>query len=460
MNYISVGPLTSKSVTNHRPRILSNWSNAKRIFWLLLSYFKTRHLRFTSRDDLERYQAKRLNQFLHRLSARSPYFADYQGVPLKRWPAMDKKDLIASFDVMNTVNLRIDDVIAMALQSERSRDFTPTMGDVTVGLSSGTSGHRGLFAVSSREQAQWAGVILAKMLPRGIFKAQQIAMFLRANSNLYTAVRTRWLNFTFYDLFDPFTRHIECLNGIPPSILIAPAQVLRQLALATRDGRLQIAPMRVISVAEVLEPQDRALIREVWGEVHEIYQATEGLVASSCSYGVLHLNEEHLYIEADWVDREQRRFRPIITDFNRFTQPIVRYHLNDILIAREAPCQCGLFTRSLEGIEGRNDDMLLLPGQEQDCITVFADLLSRVFVRSLPLDADYRLIQTAAATLHLYANVGSTSCLQQLKNDLDSTLENLGVAVDSINWKLSLSIPAFDPTVKRRRIARKQWDES
>ena len=57
------------------------------------------------------------------------------------------------------------------------------------------------FLVSPQEQAKWAGTILAKLLPNGLFHPERIAFFLRANNNLYNAVRSRTISFEFFDLF-------------------------------------------------------------------------------------------------------------------------------------------------------------------------------------------------------------------------------------------------------------------
>ncbi len=53
---------------------------------------------------------------------------------------------------------------AAAEKAETSRDFTPTVRGVTVGLSTGTSGARGVFMVSPAERQRWAGTMLAKLL--------------------------------------------------------------------------------------------------------------------------------------------------------------------------------------------------------------------------------------------------------------------------------------------------------
>ena len=429
----------------------------KRILWLLLSYWRTRRLRFSSRAQLDAYQQKQLARFTGALCARSRYFKPYRSLPLAQWPTMNKALMLEHFDAMNTQGITLAQAMDAAMAAEQSRDFTPAVGDITVGLSSGTSSRRAVFTVSPREKAQWAGVMLAKALPDGLFSGERVALFLRANSNLYTAVRSPWLTFAFYDLFQPFDSLCAQLARYQPSVIVAPAQVLRQLALRVIDGSLALAPKKVISVAEVLEAQDRALIVQAFGAVHEIYQATEGFLASSCEHGVLHLNEEYVHIEPQWLDAEDgepRRFVPVITDFTRMTQPIVRYRLDDILIARATPCPCGRATRAIDGIEVRCDDMLLLPcAQGGEPVAVFADVLTRAFAQALPADADYRLAQTGVAALQLHAALDDAS-LAALRAHLATVLQGLGVAVDGLDWTVSGALPPFDPTMKRRRIRR------
>ena len=425
----------------------------KRIAWLLLSYWRTRRLRFADRAQLDAYQEKKLTVFMATLCARSAYFAPFRALPLAQWPTMNKALMLEHFDAMNTAGIELAPAMEAAMAAERSRDFTPAVGDITVGLSSGTSSQRAVFTVSPREKAQWAGVMLAKALPDGLFSGEKVALFLRANSNLYTAVRSPWLTFAFYDLFQPFDTLCAELVLYKPSVIVAPAQVLRQLALGVIEGRLALSPKKVISVAEVLEAQDRVLIVQAFGAVHEIYQATEGFLASSCEHGVLHLNEEYVHVEPQWLDEQQRRFVPVITDFTRITQPIVRYRLDDILLARATPCPCGRVTRAIDGIEGRCDDMLVLPATDGKNISVFADVLTRAFAQALPADGDYRLVQQGETTLQLHANQDDAA-LAALKAHLEGVLRGLGVAIERLDWAVSRDLPAFDPTMKRRRIRR------
>lgn len=418
---------------------------------LLRSHARTRRLRPPDRAALERHQAGGLARLAQEVLPLSPYFRAFCDRPMHEWPTMDKATMMRNFDAMNTAGLRLDEVLGCALRAESTRDFKPSLGRFSVGLSSGTSGGRGVFVVSREEQADWAGVMLAKLLPQGLWRRERIALFLRANSNLYTAVRTPWLSFEFFDLFQPFETLMSQIEAYRPSIVVAPAQVLRALALARRSGRIGIAPSRVISAAEVLEPMDRELIGSVFSAPGEVYQATEGFLGSTCAHGVMHLNEEFLHIEPQWIDAH--RFQPLITDFTRRTQPIVRYRLDDVLVRREAPCACGNPAMAIERIEGRCDDMLQLPGREGGRVMVFADVCARAIAQALPLEADYRLLQTAPDALSLHVAGGADS-LSRCQARLADVLDQLGVAASGLRWTLRCGLPQNDFTTKRRRIRR------
>lgn len=423
---------------------------------LLWTYWRARHLHLNDRPHLLRYQQERLAQHLNWVSAHSPFYASFKGLPLDAWPLMDKPGMMTHFDQMNTAGLTRAEVMSAALQSEQDRNFSPTVRGYTVGLSSGTSGQRGVFVVSAAERAQWAGAILAKLLPKRIFSGERVAFFLRANSNLYTAIQSQWISFQFFDLFSPFSPHLQALTAYQPTILIAPAQVLRALALAARAEAVKIHPKKVVSVAEVLEPMDRQLITEIFGELHEVYQATEGFLGCTCAQGVLHLNEEYIHIEPEWLDQEKRRFVPIVTDFTRTTQPIIRYRLSDVLLARDAPCPCGRPTLALQAIEGRCDDLLILPSATGAPVMVFADIISRALAQVLPLEADYLLLQTGPTQIVLHATAPPTD-LAHVSTHMNSVFTRLGVATEVLDWSLTSEVPVLAPSTKRRRIRREAF---
>ena len=111
-------------------------------------------------------------------------------------PIIDKEVMMEHFDTLNTVHISKKEAFHVAFEAE-DRNFTPTIRNITVGLSSGTSGNRGVFLVSEEEQTLWAGSIIGKVLPSSILHKHTIAFFLRANSNLYEATKISESHFIF-----------------------------------------------------------------------------------------------------------------------------------------------------------------------------------------------------------------------------------------------------------------------
>jgi putative adenylate-forming enzyme len=378
---------------------------------LLLSFLRARLeslvWRHLPRSWLTSTQERRVRRHLRWLLPRSRELAARMGsLPLDRWremPILDKRSMMERWTELVTAPITREQAFEVALRAEHDRDFSQELGDYTVGLSSGTTGTRGLFLASSTERMEWAGAAMAKVLP-DVFpglRAQRVAFFLRANSKLYESVGSMRIRFVFFDLLRPLSEHLPTLATLDPTILVAPPSVLRLLAEERLQDRLQLAPHTVVSVAEVLEPDDAQRIREAFGPiVHQVYQATEGLLASTCREGTLHLAEDVLLFEAEPCGPDGR-FHPILTDYRRRSQPIVRYRLDDVLVPRSTPCPCGSAMRALERIEGRSDDALLFEGETGN-VRIFPDFVRRAVMLSSPGIADWRVVQLDKGTVSLW----------------------------------------------------------
>ncbi len=346
--------------------------------YVISKYFR----KFKDRRELETWQHQQVMHHLKKIIPRSNFYRElYHGLDWQNWkefPLIDKQKMMERFDDLNTVGIKKEAAFSLARESERTRQFSPKIGAITVGLSSGTSGSRGLFLASSKEQCEWAGTLLAKALPKSILSKENIALFMRANSNLYETTQTHHLRFQFYDLLLPLEAHLAQLNRDPPTILAAPPSMLRLLSQCLSQGLLHIAPRKIIALAEVLDPLDEAYIQEAFGQkIHQIYQCTEGFLGITCPLGTLHLNEDVVVIQKEFIDKEARKFVPIITDFRRTSQPIIRYRLNDILTERKTPCPCGSCFLALEKIEGRCDDIFYLPSllHPEKLVPLFPDYI-------------------------------------------------------------------------------------
>lgn len=190
------------------------------------------------------------------------------------------------------------------------------------------------------------------------------------------------------------TENLQRLGQYQPTVLVAPPSVLSVIADAVAAGTLQLGVQKVISVAEVLTVQDEARFRRVFNQpiIFQVYQCTEGFLAATCHSGSLHLNEDIVIIEKDYLG--ERRFAPIITDFRRTSQPIIRYRLNDVLVEAGASCSCGSATTIIERIEGREDDIFLFRNKRGQEVRIFSDMISRCMTYVAGVK-QYRVVQAS-----------------------------------------------------------------
>lgn len=406
-----------------------------------------------NRARLERRHDRQVLRHLRWVVARSPWtarrFAD-AGLDLRRWrelPTVGKAEMMANFDELNTVGVRLADVLALARDAERTRDFSATLpgtrGPVTVGLSTGTSGAQGAFVVDRRDRMSWAVVALRSCLPRwpwDLVRRHRVAFFLRAEGGLYRSVQTPLLRFEFFDILRPVEGLAASLTEYRPTLLVGPPSVLRAVAAAGARADVE----RVVSVAEVLEPDDRALLAEAFGPVVEVYQATEGMLGIPCREGNLHLNEAHVHVDLEPLG--DGRFAPVVTDLRRRAQPMVRHRLDDVLVIGDA-CPCGSPHRRILRIEGRCDDALVLAGK-----TIWPDFV-RAALAAVPGLEEYAVEQRGDAELVVRLLPADARTGALARDALARMLGRLGPDPASVAITLEPWAPP-PPGSKRRRVTR------
>ena len=359
----------------------------------LLRYLNTPK-RYSSRKKIAKIQNKAVLKHVKFVRQNSEFYRElWQGYTDEEWrnfPIIDKAMMMENLQDLITVDLDITNARDLAERAEKSRDFSSKIGPYTIGFSSGTSGFRGMHIVSESEQAAWAGFMLARGLGSSILGKYRIGLVLRANSNTFESIGSNRIKFQFYDLMKPVEQlHQEILND-DLDILICPPSVLSYFV----DIKSELRVKRIISVAEVLEDVDRNKIESHFGlTLHQFYSSTEGEIAATCEHGTLHLNEGLMVIQKEWLDEEKGWYHPIITDFRRKSQPIIRYRLNDILVASKNNCPCGDAREVISSIMGRSDDVFHLPKHDGGTELVVPDLIRRAIMQMSDEITDYIAIQ-------------------------------------------------------------------
>jgi putative adenylate-forming enzyme len=414
-------------------------------FWpqweALAAWLRTRRLSrmLKTRADIAAWQDRQLAQLLHDALPRMQFYRDVRATGLEGLPVIDKHLLMSRFADFNLPRITADAGWA-ALQTGGR------VGRFHVGASTGTSGNRGLYVISEAERWRWLGTMVAKTMPQ--LRRARIALILPRDSSLYAAARGGLLKLRFFDLHQGLPSCAEGVRALDPDTLIAPPKVLRWLS---DHGGPLLRVRHVFSAAEVLDPRDREIIEGRFGvTVQEIYMATEGLLGVACEHGTLHLCEDCVKFEYEQPVPGSELVTPIITDFSRQTQAMVRYRMNDLLRLRPDPCPCGSPLQAIAQVEGRMDDLLHLPGPS-GVITVTPDVMRNAIVGADNDIDDFRLVQTAANRLELCLT--SAPAAEAAKAALERVLRAMGA-----NATIDVTIlPVLEVSARKLRRVERRW---
>jgi len=117
----------------------------------------------------------------------------------------------------------------------------------------------------------------------------------------------------------------------------------------------------VMTTAEKLYPQNRALVEEALGPVYDCYGSREILgIAYQCRERKgYHIIEPNLIFEAD--DFLDDKKEVVVTDLWNYAWPLIRYKISDLIAGEFGRCSCGCTWKTFDTIVGRATDALKLP---------------------------------------------------------------------------------------------------
>ena len=167
-------------------------------------------------------------------------------------------------------------------------------------------------------------------------------------------------------------QQVEWLRRHDPDYLLTHPTNVDRLAQHCLERRISLPRLRQVqTIAEVLQPETRALSRAAWGvPVVDLYSTREaGYLALQCP------DHEHYHVQAEGVllevlDAEGRACGPgeigrvVITPLHNFAMPLIRYDLGDHAEVGP-PCPCGRGLPVLRRILGRTQNMVTLPSGER-----------------------------------------------------------------------------------------------
>jgi phenylacetate-CoA ligase len=334
-----------------------------------------------TQEEIFALREKKFRKILKHAYDNSGFYRDYymkngikkehiEHVPISQLPITDKKLLMDNFDSVVTDKRLKKDVLSRFV--DESRDPGKLfMNRYYVVNSSGSSGNTGIFVYSKYEfieafscngrlfevelgqrlaffggvDQRFGGVTMVKLLEKGILKYFYKTCLLDMNL--------------------PLNNVIETLNKFQPTRIVAYGMGLVILAKAQREGKLQINPRMIGYGGEGIKENDLKMVKETFKiPIYNMYSTTE------CYYMGLGIEEyEGMYLMDDFNYIEIMDDHVLITNLYNYTQPIIRYKINDIVTLKEDKKKLLPF-RLADNVVGRDEMLLWFNNQkgEMDCI--------------------------------------------------------------------------------------------
>ena len=406
------------------------------------SLMKTRWLCRTgqTREQFDGWQQRALQKWLLNDVPEVQFYKTSSG-KLSDLPIIDKATVMQDFSAFNKHGVNADQV-------RTALSTTMKIGKLTVGASTGTSGNRGFFVISEQEKFRWLGTMLAKTMPDLLLQKQRVAVLLPQGGQLYdSANNASRIELKLFNLVDGVEQWRDQLEAFNPTLIVAPPKVLRYLS----EENYRLTPKRIFSAAETLDPMDRMLVEAHFEtKLEQIYMATEGLLGVTCRHGTLHLAEDSIHFEYESVSDDL--VMPIVTCFQRTTQIMARYRMNDLLRLSDKPCPCGSPLQAVDEIVGRMDDCFEFTTNSNTTILVTPDVLRNTILDANRRIDDFKLSQIGPEAMVLKLPVDLTDGeIETVKSALCILLKKRNVDPKIETERVSFSL---DTSRKLRRVER------
>jgi putative adenylate-forming enzyme len=414
---------------------------------------------------LEIHRSERIQEIGKLVRNNSPFYnellKDVDQFTKDSFPKMNKRTMMENFNTINTKKLDKQELFDFGLKREKTNSMGLFQNNYSVGMSSGTSGNRGLAVLSKDEMAHYSCLLWARNgIPENIRK-KYVLFALRINSPAFMEVKKFGVKIIYVDYTHPVKELIDKINEERLNILAGPPSLLSMISKQQKgiDHRIDC----IISYAEVLTDRVKASLQDAFdAPIIQIYQGSEGFIGTTCREGTLHINEDVLHVNLEDIpNSDEDAKRVVVTDLYRSTQPILNYQLND-LVEEGGKCSCGSSFRTIKKIHGRMDDIFILRGPNGQRRYLFPDYVRRGIITASDQISSYQAIQHDIDNIEIRLVTEQDSNFRDIS---DSVLKNLKLRAKKVGGKLgdiefSAKLPEPNPrSGKMIRVVREFKEE-
>ena len=348
---------------------------------LLQAVLVTKRAESLTPQQIRELQERRFRKLLRHVLRKSRFYkryylehgitqSDIEKVEIEDLPVINKKMMMDNYDelVCDSALKRKDLERFIAEFPEASRKYK---GIYRVIHTSGSSGTPALFVYGPREWAA-AKALGFRALAENVnpFKRRKLAYIGATGGHFASTTAISDIPRVLLDVLpvsinNPIEQICRDIDHFQPDALIGYASGLELLAQQQIAGRLKIAPAKIWSSADPLTATIRKNIEKAFSVIPvNIYTASEIMTFSAeCKL------KHRLHYFDDWfgvqvVNDELKSVRPglpgclVVTNLYNYTQPLIRYRMDDEIVLSTEPCQCGWPFPVIEKIAGRNEEIL------------------------------------------------------------------------------------------------------
>jgi putative adenylate-forming enzyme len=370
-------------------------------------------------------QQKRFKKLLRHVLEKSRFYKRYyqehgiterdvDAVKPEDLPAIDKQIMMENYD---------DLVCDPALKKDALERFIVESPDADTRYkkvypvlhTSGSSGTIGLFVYGPLDWVIFQAVgIRVSNIGINPFKRTKVA-FIGATDGHYAGITAvRGLPRILYRIMatsisSPLEQICREIDHFQPDILFGYASGVGLLAQEQIAGHINIAPSAIRCSGDPLTPTIRKTVEKAFS-IHPIdsYAATETLTFSvECdAHRRLHIFDDWFSVQV--VDGDLKCVTPgqlgriVITNLYNYTQPLIRYKMDDKIILSDKRCQCGWPFSVIDKIAGRSEETLWFARADGKKDFISPHVLGEFFVPGLER---FQFIQTHPDRLTMKAVV-------------------------------------------------------
>lgn len=415
------------------------WKNNISFFWNL---YKLKRNTGKTKERIGRLQKEKLEKILLYAYEYSPYYRrvfEAEGIfrenikttSLDQFPTLNKEILMEHFDELVTDrSLKQEEVFKFDKSSKDDREMY--LGKYHVVHSSGSTGTPRYFVYDNAAWKQMlTGIVRGALW--GMSMGSVIKLLAEKPRVLYIAatdgryggamavgdgIKGVRAEQKFLDINMPLAKWSEAVQMFRPNIIIGYPSAVKILAELTNRERKPLYVRRVITCGEPLSAGLRKYLEDAFrAEVINFYGASESL-----ALGVEQRAEEGMILFDDLNVVEVIDGEMYVTCLYNFTQPLIRYHISDKLVLREAKaCENCSFKRA-DVLLCRNEDVMWFDKADG----------SREYLHPLSMEGfcveglrDYQFCQTSSTSFEMIAETGKLAERMRVEENVQKQIGKL-----------------------------------